>query len=636
MAAQEGGFALQQDCSEPMFPGKMGLAQPHQAESERHLETSTMHAGCLKRLAKQRRWACTVALGSCLSVVSGAALIETSAQELPSPSGAIERFERDQRLRDALDEQNRQLLKQRKELVSPEKKPQGPELPLDQTPAFQYDSVRFVGVSVERESKLQALAKPYLNRPISLQDLETLRRAIRDDYRTSNLLAVVTIDPSGPKGGVLVISVVESRLGDVKIDPQVRHHLNDGIAKAMVTASVPIGSLIRLDKLTSALLKINDMAGVSVRSTLERGSKEGTTDVLLTIRDKDRTSGLLNINNEINRFLGELDTNLTLTGSNLLGRGEQISIQGAWWGSDIGTGNLMGSLNASLPVTPDGGQLTLYGNYNNYRLLKELYTTDVNGSSSNIRLGFQQPLWRRPLKSLWASISAENNTYIDNIQTFEIRDKDSQVARLSFLGQLQDQFLGTGLNTAYFQYSLGNLDRAGNDNDLFIDGLTAQTNGTFNKLSLIFSRYQIFSDRWQAKIFIQSQKAFNNLDGAEKLSLGYPNGVRAYPPGEAPGDSGVSGQFEFIYRAAPKLSFVAFLDGGYIWRWTNPFPGSLQPNAYGLAGTGIGVDVGISGEWLLSAKLAFPIGTNPASINDTDADGLNQGMRVWASVRWWF
>ena len=81
---------------------------------------------------------------------------------------------------------------------------------------------------------------------------------------------------------------------------------------------------------------------------------------------------------------------------------------------------------------------------------------------------------------------------------------------------------------------------------------------------------------------------------------------------------------------------MAFLDGGYIWRWTQPFVGTLQPNAYGLAGTGVGVDLGRSGEWLASVKLGIPIGSNPSSLDDTNADGYRQGLRVWGSLRFWF
>lgn len=559
--------------------------------------------------------------------------LAAGAQQLPS--GAVQRYLRDQQLRDAIEQQNQKQLQERQEQeIKP--KPVEETESIESTPSFLYASVRLVGVSTPWAAELNALASPYLNRPISLLDLETLRVAIRDAYRAKNLLALVSIDPSGPKGGELVINVTEARMGDVKINSTIPHQLSDGIARATVLASVPRGSLLRLDKLTSALLKLNDLAGTRVRSTLQAGAEAGETDVVLTIKDGNRTSGELNVNNEINRYLGTVDVDLTLISANQLGRGEQLTLDGQWWFNDEATGSLAGSVAYEMPITPDGASVNLYANYSSYRLLKDFYTADINGYSSNIRLGLKQPFWRRPQESLWGSISAEYNAYVDQIENFEIRDKNSQVGRFSLLAERQDSWLGTGLNTAFLQYSLGNLDRGGNLQDLELDALTADTDGIFNKVGLIYSRYQIFSNRWQAKLFVQAQKAFNNLDGAEKMSLGYPNGVRAYPPGEAPGDSGFSGQFDLIYRAAPKLAFVAFLDGGLIWRWTQPFFGSLQPNSYGLAGTGVGIDIGTSGEWLASVKLAIPIGSNAGSLDDTNADGEQQGPLVWASIRVWF
>lgn len=568
-----------------------------------------------------------------LLLLIAAVPLEAAAQQLPS--GAVQRFLRDQQLRDVIDQQNqRQLQERQQEQGKPSAADNGQRL--ETTPAFRYSSVRFEGVSVPWAADLQALAQPYLNRPVSLQELETLRTAVRDAYRSRNLMALVRLDPSSGQGGELLITVSESRMGEVKIDGSSPHHLKDGIARATVLASMPSGSLLRLDKLTSALLKLNDLAGVRVRSTLQAGSAPGQTDVLLTIVDTDRSSGLLNINNEINRFLGSADLDLTLTAANHLGYGEQLSLDGQWWFNNANTGSLVGSLSYQMPVTPDGAEFNAYANYSSYRLLDELYSSDTHGYSANARLGFKQPLWRRPMLSLWGGLSGEYNAYVDNVQELEIRNKDSRVGRVSLLVEAQDAWLGTGLNTAFLQYSLGDLDRSGNPQDFTLDFGTAKTDGIFNKVSLIYSRYQVFSDRWQAKVFVQAQKGFKNLDGAEKLSLGYPNGVRAYPPGEAPGDSGLSGQLDLIYRATPDLAFVAFLDGGYIWRWTQPFTGSLQPNAYGLAGTGVGVDLGRSGEWLASVKLGIPIGDNPSSIDDTNADGYRQGLRVWGSLRVWF
>jgi hemolysin activation/secretion protein len=311
---------------------------------------------------------------------------------------------------------------------------------------------------------------------------------------------------------------------------------------------------------------------------------------------------------------------LTLISSNRLGRGEQLTRDGQWWLNNQATGSLVGSVTYQMPVTPDGAALNLYANYSSYRLLDEFYSADINGYSANFRLGLKQPLWRRPQQSLWGSFSGEYNAYVDQVESFEIRDKASTVGRFSLLAERQDSWLGTGLNTAFLQYSLGDLDRSGNEQDFLLDSFTANTDGIFNKLGFIYSRYQVFSSRWQAKLFVQAQKGFNNLDGAEK----------------APGDSGFSGQLDLIYRATPELAFVAFMDAGMIWRWTDPFNGSLQPNSYGLAGTGFGLELGRSGEWLASVKLGIPIGSNPGSFDDLNADGYKQGPRVWGSLRLWF
>lgn len=554
------------------------------------------------------------------------------AQQLPS--GGLQRFQRDQQLRDAIEQQNQRQLQKLQQQTPAE--PAGPEKLLETTPAFQYTAVRFEGVTVAWATELQALAAPYLNRPVSLQDLETLRGVIRDAYRARNLLALVRIDPSGPRGGTLVITVTEARMGEVKINRSVPHHRNEGIARATVLASVPGNTLLRLDKLTSALLKLNDLAGTRVSSTLQAGPAVGQTDVVLTIRDTDRSSGELNINNEINRYLGTVDADLTLIAANHLGRGEQLVLDGQWWFNNVNTGSLGGSLAYQMPVTPDGGKINIDANTNSYRLLDELYSSDSSGYSANARLGFQHPLWRRPKLSLWSGISGETNRYVDTVKSIEVRDKNSRVGRLSLTAEAQDAWLGTGLNTAFLQYSLGDLDRNGNQQDFLLDTGTSRTDGIFNKVSLIYSRYQVFSDCWQSRIFVQAQKAFKNLDGAEKISLGYPNGVRAYPPGEAPGDSGFSAQWDLIWRATAELSFVAFLDAGYVWRWTTPYTGSFQPNAFGLAGTGVGLDLGRSGEWLASVRIGLPIGSNPGSIDGTNADGYRQGPRVWGSLRVWF
>jgi hemolysin activation/secretion protein len=125
------------------------------------------------------------------------------------------------------------------------------------------------------------------------------------------------------------------------------------------------------------------------------------------------------------------------------------------------------------------------------------------------------------------------------------------------------------------------------------------------------------------------------LDSAEKMSLGWPNGVRAYPPGEAAGDSGLAGQFTARYQIAKNVVLKGFVDGGYIWRWTNYWYGMASPGSLGLWGPGLGVDWGSRGDLLLSVDLAFPMGQNSYGPYGYDVDGENPDARVWVSLRKW-
>ena len=560
--------------------------------------------------------------------------IRASAQTLPS--GNIQRIERDQNLQQRINELEENQIKEFEEEKNKNRN-QDQLHPSQDQQTFNLHSLSINGASAQGIEKLiREQSRELLASAATVQKIEQFRHWIRQLYRDHQLLAVVSIDRAELFKGHLQISITESRLGKVTVNPQIKHHLNDHRAIAMIYSAIQPGHLLRLDKLTSALLKLNDLAGVSIHSKLQRGESAGTTNILLEVKDKDRNSGFAQINNETNRFLGELESELIINTSNNVGLGESFSLDGQWWGNGQGTGNLFGSGTLILPITNDGLKLNLYGNASNYRLLQELYTDNINGSSTSLKIGLKQPLWRRPKQSLWIQLDGDYNTYIDKIDSVELRNKSSKVGRLSLISQHQDRFLGTGLNTTLLQYSYGQLDRSKNEYDFHLDGLTANTHGDFNKIFLLYNRYQIFSPKWQAKLLVQGQSGFNNLDGAEKISIGYPNGVRAYPPGEGAGDSGVSAQSEIIYRASPLLSFSAFFDAGYVWRWNTPFQGGLQPNSYGLAGPGVGVKIGRSGEWLISGTWAFPIGNNPANENYLDVDGYDSGSRLWASIKLWF
>jgi hemolysin activation/secretion protein len=551
------------------------------------------------------------------------------------PSGTVERLYQDQQLREQLDNRRDQQSQPSQPLIetgpskpiSPIEQPGDPDAPL-------IKDIELEGAELFPLEDLRILEQSWIGQRATAQNLQALKSAVSEVYAKQQILAIAGEAKISPLG-IVVVPVVVAKLGDVTVLSN-QSPIRSGWAISTVLSSVGINRELRLDKLESALLKLNDLGGVVARANLEPGQRPGTTNVVLNLERRDQVTGEINLNNHVTEFTGPYQAQANLGLESLLGRGEIVSFDGAYSGNVDWYGSRRLSGNASVPLTPAG--LNWVGSYSwsDYRLLQDLSADNYRGSFTAGTLGLSQVLWRRPKANLSARLIGEVDLFDDFVKGVQYSDRTNWIGRLSFNGDKQDNlFRGTGINNAILTLSIGNLSRNA-DGENALDKATAGTAGTWGKINLIASRYQMFKQsRWSLELFGQAQAAFNNLDSAEKISLGWPNGVRAYPPGEAAGDSGLTGQFTARYQIAKNLFLKGFVDGGYVWRWTNRFEGAQNPGSLGLWGPGIGVDWGTRGDLLLSVDLAFPIGENTYQASLLDSDGNNPDARVWVSVRKW-
>jgi hemolysin activation/secretion protein len=122
--------------------------------------------------------------------------------------------------------------------------------------------------------------------------------------------------------------------------------------------------------------------------------------------------------------------------------------------------------------------------------------------------------------------------------------------------------------------------------------------------------------------------------------LGGSDGVRAYPSGEAVGDSGwlVTLELRYALAALPGLSLGGFVDTGGIRRFsknTTLLTGTV-PNTYQLSGAGLGLRYDTEAV-SLALVWAKPVGNN----RGLDAAGNNNearqdGSRAWVTAAWRF
>lgn len=560
-------------------------------------------------------------------------------QALPSLAqtpGAVERLYQDQQQRDQIENLRRQQAKPSKPLIQNAPKPtngkpsggdaneQGPPI----------KGVKLEGSSLFPASELLALQQKFVGQPATAASLRDLQSAVAHWYDHAKILSNAGIPRYG-LDGIVTVPVVEAHLGAVRIERNTSPISSDWAIKTVLT-SIGLNREFRLDKLESALLKLNDLGGVVAHSSLEPGQSPGTTDVLLSLKTGDQVQGQVGVNNYVVQYTGPYQAQGTVSFGGLMGLGETFVADGAYSGNIDWYGSRRLSGNGTVPVTPGG--LNWIGSYSfsDYRLLKFYAPDNWVGSGSIGSIGLNQVLWRRPKANLALSWTGEVDHFVDSVLSTQYSNRTNWVTRVTLQGDKQDShFGGIGLNSGLVSLSLGNLSKDA-DGENLLDQLTMGSAGGWGKLNLLYDRYQSFKkSRWTLELLTQGQLAFKNLDSVEKMSLGWPNGVRAYPPGEAVGDSGLSAQLTARYQVAKNVVLKGFVDGGYIWKWTNWFDLAQQPGSLGLWGPGVGVDWGTRGDLLLSVDLAFPLGANPGSINGLDSDGTNPDARLWVSLRKW-
>ena len=265
-------------------------------------------------------------------------------------------------------------------------------------------------------------------------------------------------------------------------------------------------------------------------------------------------------------------------------------------------------------------------------------STDPTGYSTEFFLGFNKELMIKPDKSLTSSLSFSRNDYVNDLNTGSNSNKDIIKSSLNLTYNNQDKYFSGGANTVAFTGTFGSLDLTDNTTNFDTDQLTAKANGDYWKLAINVNRFQRVTDTVSTVIKFNGQYTDKNLDGAEQLSLGGPNGVRAFPSNEGAGDQGFISSLEFNKTFSKNRRLTLFYDYGKIqlhkqaWENWNSTNTSLKNN-YDLSGVGISFSIPIYKNFALTATYAEKLGNNPGKdSNGNDVDGLTWDNRSLISL----
>ncbi|MEK6246512.1 MAG: ShlB/FhaC/HecB family hemolysin secretion/activation protein, partial [Pseudomonadota bacterium] len=464
-----------------------------------------------------------------------------------------------------------------------------PAIPPSDNIKFLAKSLRVTGQTLYSEAELVAITGFNPGGELTLFELRGMASRIADHYhRNGYFVAQAYLPAQDIKDGAVTIAVLEGRYGSVTLRNQT--NLSNSLANGLL-AGLNSGDIIAIGPLEHRLLLLSDLPGVIVRSTLVPGAAVGTSDLLVDVTPGRRVTGSVEADNGGSRYTGEYRVGGSVNINNPLGLGDVAGLRVLTSGHGLTYGRAFYQAQA--------GKATLGVAYTalEYRLGKEFAPLQAHGTAEIASIYGSYPLIRSRNTNLYALIGYDDRTYQDKVDTapspLNVVDKKAHVWMGSLYGNHRDRLGAGGVSSFSLTYSAGDLDIR-TPWKLADDAATARTNGNYGKLAFYAARLQNITDTFSLYGAINGQVASKNLDISEKMGLGGPYAVRAYPVGEAYGDEGYVINLEARLRL-PKFSeslpgqfhLIGFVDAGSVTINKNPW--AAGDNRRTLSATGVGL-----------------------------------------------
>lgn len=476
-----------------------------------------------------------------------------------------------------------------------------------QTTTFRVKHIEAEGNTRLSAAELQRVLGGYENRDLTLADLQKAAEALQADYRKRGYFVATVVVPQQDvtSGGTARLQVFEGKIGDIHVEGN--KHYSTALIQSYLETVKRLG-VLSSQTFQRALLLLDDLPDMAVKSVLTPGKTVGTTDVTLKVEDADKLHGSLSYDNFGNNQVGQNHAIFGLWKGNLTGTGDVLSFQSV---NAFPTNNNMPFIQANFTTPTDSDGTRVGASYSNgdFTTNPQGQLVDIRGTASILTVLASHAL-RRSLNDTsdvtvsYSTKSLQNQILGSNNSHDEVREI---AAGFNATWQSSDarNFLAVGLTNG-----LGGLfggSTASNPHPS-----RAGANDSFTRANLDLARIQKLGPLY-LMLRGSLQWTPDPLVVAEQFSLGGADSVRGYPQSEFLGDSGytISAELRLPVDKAERYQLAAFVDHGEIWQ-TNPVFG--ERGSQYLTGAGVGARANLDAHTFLRLDLGFPIAPSPNSV----------------------
>ena len=511
-----------------------------------------------------------------------------------------------------------------------------PALPVSPTLKVHVTRFTFSGNTLFTDEQLESVVQEFIGKELDFEALTDAATKVRAYHRERGyFLAQAYLPQQAIRDGVVEIAVIEGRVGIVELQRRPATRLAEWLLAGILDAHLKTGDIITETGLEKPLLLINDLPTAAVTSEIRPSRTVGAADLRVNV---DQGVGLFNgyidFDNHGSRFTGEYRLGASLNMNNPLTIGDQATFR------VFGTDEQMyfGRAAYLVPLGFYGTRVGLSVTQFNYTLAKDFAPLLASGEGL-VKSAFAfHPLYRTRNTNLIGQFAYEDKRLFDRIDaTNTVEDRFIDSIKGGVVGDFRDSFLGGGLNAFSITYTQGDLKIAPTSvaqADVSSTGLN--TVGTFRKWNYDFKRLNRVTENMNVLFALSGQQASKNLASAEKMSLGGPNGVRAYPVGEANGDSGnlITSELRYIWPGVKvfdgDVMVFALYDWGQVDVNEKPLPTTVH-NKRSISGYGVGASLGREGGFVIRGSASWQ-----ADEDDPQADTAKRVPRIWVQAVKWF
>ncbi len=496
---------------------------------------------------------------------------------------------------------------------------------------------KVTGNTLFPEHVLLDAVKEFVGKEQNIDGLNDAATKVRAYYRERGyFLAQAYLPQQEIKGGVIEIAVIEARVGKVALNFKEGTRFSENLTRSIIEVHLKQGDIITENALETPLLLLNDFPNAVVTSEIKPSQTIGAADLTILVSDTPGwISGSVQADNFGNRFTGAIRTSLNVNISSPLSLGDLLTYNALTTDERMG----LNRLGYVLPLGPWGTRVGVSYTSFHYRLGRDFLNDGLHGVGAITSIALFHPVFRTRGANVILQASYDDKSLNDRNESIQgIENRTITGTHVGVVGDLRDGLLGGGLNSFAYTLTEGKaliLSPLAFAVDQ-VAGVGRLTHGRFSRHNYEFRRLQKITDNATLLLALQGQFASKNMMSAEKFSLGGATGIRAYPAGEALGDSGAVFQAEFRYNiaglkiAGGDASLSGFWDQGWVRINQDQLPTDTA-NERRLSGYGIGASIGKDTDFLLRATAAWR-NENEAPTSDT----ARRIPRVWVQAIKWF